>query len=197
MKHRILIARASVILLAALASIAADDKPAEPAPTKFRVLGLFSPDRQDDLREVVKQLPAVKVVSIDFEHAEAVLSYDLEQLFPQAKGKQKFTPEQITQRLDERLRQASRATFGIKPLSTVPRDKLTRVEIAVAGLDCKGCCLAAYESIAKIDGVEQATASFKNGKVNALIDPAKTNRAALQEALKKAQVHIKDKDKKD
>jgi len=193
MKQRILIARASVTLLAAIACIAADDKPAELAPTKFRVLGLFSPDRQDDLREVVKQLPAVKVVRIDFAQAEAVFSYDLEQLFPQAKGKQKFTPKQITERLDELLRNASHHTFGIKPLSTAPKEKLTRVEIPVAGLDCKGCCLAAYESIAKIDGVEQATASFKDGKVTALIDPAKTNKAALQEALKKAQVHLSEK----
>jgi copper chaperone CopZ len=64
----------------------------------------------------------------------------------------------------------------------------------VLGLDCKGCCLGAYESIAKIEGVEQATASFKLGLVTALIDPAKTNRAALETALKQRNVTLKSAD---
>ena len=45
--------------------------------------------------------------------------------------------------------------------------------------------LAAYEAVANIDGVEQATASFKDGRVTALIDPTKTDRAKLEDALKK------------
>ena len=42
-----------------------------------------------------------------------------------------------------------------------------------------------------MDGVEQATASFKDGKVTALIDPARTSRDALVDALKKRQVNVK------
>jgi copper chaperone CopZ len=61
----------------------------------------------------------------------------------------------------------------------------------VLGLDCKACALAAYESIAKIDGVEQATASFRDGLVTARIDPARTSRAALEEILKKRGVTLK------
>ncbi len=37
----------------------------------------------------------------------------------------------------------------------------------------------------KLLGVEQATASFKVGLVTAWIDPAKTDRAMLEEALRK------------
>jgi copper chaperone CopZ len=62
--------------------------------------------------------------------------------------------------------------------------------IPAAGLDCKACCLAAYEAVAAIDGVEQATASFKEGKITALIDPARTDPAKLEDALRKKGVSL-------
>ena len=158
---------------------------AEIQTVKHRVTGLFSKDRIEDLRQSVKKIPDVTLVEVDFDHAEVALSYDPLKLV--GKGKEKEIPD----RLDNLLRAASSHTLGIRPLSTTPRDKLTRIEFGVLGLDCKACCLAAYESIYKIDGVEQATASFKDGLVTALIDPAKTNRAALEEALKKRQVTLK------
>jgi copper chaperone CopZ len=127
----------------------------------------------------------VTVVAIDFDTAEVTFSYDPAKLFPKMKEKDSL------ERFDNLLRTASSHTFGVRPLCTTPKDKLTRVEIAVLGLDCKACSLAAYESIFKIDGVEQATASFKDGLVTAMIDPEKTNRAALVEALKKRQVTLK------
>ena len=101
-----------------------------------------------------------------------------EALFPKAK------PADVIARLDERVRNLTNHTFGIKAVSAVPKEKLVRVEIAAAGLDCKACCLAAYEIVAKIDGVEQATASFKEGRITARIDPAKTEKAKLEAALK-------------
>jgi copper chaperone CopZ len=171
----------ALMILATSVSRAADP----PQPLKYRVTGLFSPDREADLRETVKKLPDVKVVSIDFKHAEVTFSFDPSQLVP--KGK----PEQVLERLDNLIRTNSFSTFSVKPLSTTPKDKLTRIEIGVVGLDCKGCCLAAYEAVAKVEGVEQATASFKDGLVTASIDPAKTNRAALEAALKKARVELK------
>jgi copper chaperone CopZ len=183
MPHR-LYALGLCLTLAATASLAADDSPAELPTTKHRVLGLFSPDRQDDLREVVKKLPDVRVVSIDFDHAEAVFAYDPAKLFKDAK------PEQVPERFDQLLRSVSASTFGIKPLCTTPRDKLTRVEIPIVGLDCKGCCLAAYEAISSLDGVVQATASFKEGRITALIDPAAIDREALEAALKKKGVQL-------
>ena len=82
-------------------------------------------------------------------------------------------------------------TFGAKPLRTTSLDKLKLIEIPVAGLDCKACSLAAYEAVYKLEGVERATASFREGKVTALIDPTKTDRAKLEAALKKREVDVK------
>jgi cation transport ATPase len=69
-------------------------------------------------------------------------------------------------------------------------EKLKSIEISVAGLDCKACALAAYESIYRLEGVERATVSFREGRVVAVIDPAKTDRAALEAALKKKGVQV-------
>ena len=157
----------------------------EPPKFKHQITGLFSPDREADLREVVLQLPDVKLLAIDYATAEATFTYDPAKAFAQSK------PEQIVERFDNQLRAASFHTFGVKPLRTAPLNKLTQVEIPVVGLDCKGCCLGAYEAIYRIDGVERATASFKLGLVTALIDPAKTNREALEAALKQRNVELK------
>ena len=99
-------------------------------------------------------------------------------------------PDKIVESFDQKVRAASNYTLGIQPLCPTPREQLTRIEIPVVGLDCKACCLAAYEAIFKIDGVAQATASFKEGRITALIDPAKTDRAALEAALKKKNVKL-------
>lgn len=157
----------------------------EPIATfKHRVTGVFSPDREQDLRSVLEQLPGITLQSLDYAHAEAVFQYDPALVFKGTK------PEDIVKRFDEKIRAASSSTFGIQPLYPVAHDKLQPVEIAVVGLDCKACSLAAYETVAKIEGVAQATASFREGKVTALIDPAMTNQAALEEALKKKQVTL-------
>lgn len=159
--------------------------PALPAGEfKHQVTGLFMPEREADLREVIATLPQLKLVAIDFENAEVTLDYDAAKAFPGAKG------DQIVKRLDDLLRSASHSTFGVKPLRTVSLDKLTLVEIRAAGLDCKACALAAYEGVYKLDGVERATASFREGKVTALIDPTKTDRAKLEAALKQRGVTI-------
>jgi len=100
-------------------------------------------------------------------------------------------PEQIIERFDNKLREVSRSTFGIKPICATPRDKLQFIEIPVLGLDCKACCLAAYEAVYKLEGVEQATASFKDGLVTAWIDPQQTNREKLEAALKQRNVTLK------
>lgn len=151
---------------------------------KHQVTGLFSTDREEDLRAVAAKLEGIQLVSIDFTNSEAAFQYDAAKVFPGAK------PEQIDGRLDQLLRQASRDTFGIKPLRALPLDKLTLIEIPVAGLDCKACCLAAYESIYRIEGVERATASFRDRLVTAHIDPAKTDRAKLESALKERGVQL-------
>lgn len=175
------------VLVAALAltPAAADDKPAKVERFAYRVTGLFSPDREKDLRAVfTEELPDITLVAVAFDDAEITVEFAPDKVFPGQK------PERVVELVDQKLRTVTRGTFGVKPRRTVARDKLTQVVIPVAGLDCKACCLAAYEIVAKIDGVEQATASFKEGRVTALIDPAKTDRAALEDALRKRNVSV-------
>ena len=169
---------ALICLLLGLAAICRADE------AKHQITGLFSTDREADLREVFAKITEAKLVSIDFKNSEVVLDYEAAKAFP------KMKPEQIVQRLDALVKAASNHTFGVKPLRAAAADKLKLVEIPVVGLDCKACCLAAYESINRIDGVEMATASFREGRVTALIDPTKTNRAVLEAALKKRGVEI-------
>jgi copper chaperone CopZ len=151
---------------------------------KYQVTGLFAPDRVQDLREAVAGIPQVKLVGVDFKTAEATFEFDPAKAFPGAK------PTEVMPRLDNLVRSASQHTFGVKPLCNVPVEKLKLVEIRVAGLDCKGCALAAYEAVAKLEGVERATASFREGRVTALIDPEKTDRAKLEAALKQHGVEV-------
>ena len=173
-------------LLVTAVGVAAEEIPAEPQPVKHRVTGLFSTDREADLKSVfVEKIPEVKLLSVDFKNSEAMFVYDADKLF------NKPNPEQLIERFDNLLRNHTLGTFGIRAVCSIPQDKLTLVEIPVVGLDCKGCCLAAYESIYRLDGVEQATASFKAGLVTALIDPAKTDRAKLEAALMQRGVTLK------
>jgi hypothetical protein len=158
----------------------------EPTTLTVRVTGLFQSDREKDLRELfAEQLPEVTIAKLDFDRAEAELAFDAAKAFPKVK------PADILKQIDQKIRTASTNTFSILPASTVPRDKLVRVEIAVAGLDCKACCLGAYEIVAKVEGVEQATASFKEGRISALIDPTKTDKEKLEEELRKRRVSIR------
>lgn len=158
---------------------------AEETKIRVRVTGLFSPDREKDLRTLFAEWPEYKLSTVDFQYAEAVLEFDSGKLFPKAAS------DKVITALDNKVRGASQGTFGIKPLCMIPRDKLQRVEIKVEGLDCKACSLAAYEIVAKIEGVEQATSSFREGRITALIDPEKTQKTALEEALKKRGVTLK------
>ena len=156
-------------MLLAPASRAAD---APPQPIIHRITGLFSTEREADLRDALKAIPEVLLVKIDFSLAQATFLYD---------GK-----KATTDRLINALRPAQ---FAIAPVATTP-DKLTRIQIPVIGLDCKGCAYGVYRILQPIEGVEQAAVDFHEGKISALIDPAKTDRAALEAVLKKKQIEI-------
>jgi len=157
------------------------------APETFthRVTGLFSPEREAALREAVAKLPEVELVKVNFARAEVELRYDPAAFFKGVKEKDRV------KRLDELLRTNSRHTFGARPPLEKPWDALRLVEIPVSVLDCPGCELAAYEVVAKTEGVEYATARAKDGKLTARIDPAKTSKDALIDALKKRGVGVK------
>ena len=163
---------------------------AEEQTGTYRLIGLSAPEREGDLREVMKTVPDVALVGLDAAKAEVTLRYELEKLFPTAKPKQPTAPDKITERLNSLIGQASKNTFTVTARSTVPADKLTKVEIPIGVLDCKGCRYAAYSAIAKLDGVERATVSAQPSAIIAWIDAAKTKREALVEALKKVRVDL-------
>jgi len=171
------------ICLVPIAAARAD----EPKSITLKVTGLFMPEREADLRSAVENAGSVKLESIDFDRAEVAFSYD-----PATEPFKDPDPEKLKTAIDQLLKGNSNHTFGAQLPSGIPKDKLERVEIPVAGLDCKACSYAAYRAIFQIEGVVRATASFKAGMITALIDPTKTNRPALQEALKQRGVDLKE-----
>lgn len=173
------------LVLVAAFSAMADEPAAGVSIHKHQVTGLFAKSREQDLRDLVAQIPGLTLKEIDFVTAEVSLEYDAEKQFPGAK------PEQIVERLDAQFRDRSRHTFGVKALCALPADKLQQVEIPVVGLDCKACCLGAYEAIFRLPGVETATASFQEGLVTARIDPNKVDKNRLEMALKERGVQLK------
>jgi len=168
-----------------VASTSGGEETQQPEPIKHQMTGLFSTDREKDLREIFERTPEIKLVSIDFADAEASFIYDPAKVFPGAK------PDQIVERFDNLLRSASNHTFGVKPLRTVSKDQLKRVEIPIVGLDCKACSLGAYEAIYRLKGVEWAMASFKEGKVTAWIHPNLIDQTELEMVLKQRGIEIR------
>src|SRR5687768_12261731 len=132
---------------------------AAPETVRYQVTGLFMKEREAGLQALVAKITDTKFVRVDFENGDCYFEYDAAVAFAKVK------PDQIGQRLDSLVKSASSNTFGIKPVRTVPRDQLKLIEIPVAGLDCKACSLAAYEAVFRLEGVEQAMASFREGRV--------------------------------
>ncbi|MEN9574236.1 MAG: hypothetical protein RL514_2091 [Verrucomicrobiota bacterium] len=163
---------------------------AEEQTGTYRLFGLSAAEREADLREVLAKVPEVTLVSLDPAKAEVTLRFEAEKLFPPTKAKQPPAADKITARLDALIGAASARTFGITERSALPADKLTKLEIPIGVLDCKGCRYAAYQAIAKLDGVERATVSTTPSAVIAWIDATKTKRETLEEALKKARVEL-------
>jgi copper chaperone CopZ len=143
-------------------------------PITVHVGGLFSPSREADLRQVVDKIPGLEIQSIAFETAAVT-----------------FLAESVDLgTIDRLLKHNSNHSFSAKALPEIPRDTLAKVEIAVSGLDCKACEFGAYQAINRLPGVTRATASFKTGRVTALIDATQTSAEALAEALKKKGVTL-------
>lgn len=158
--------------------------------SKHRIIGLSEPSREQDLREQVKTMPGVEISTLNFDTAEVTFRYDPAKLMPGYNPKHPPKAEAVTRRLEEVLRVASNGTFTLAPPSTLGEDKLQKLEIQCGLLDCKGCRYGAYIAIAKLDGVERATVN-ESALLTAWIDPAKTNREALEAALKKGRVELK------
>ena len=174
--------------LAATFAVGQDKQPAKAEPKMeritYRVIGLFAKDREKDLRAGFEELTDFKLISVNFDDAEITVEFAPAKLWPGQK------PERVTELVNDKVRAATNHTFGVKMRRDIARDKLQQVVIPAAGCDCKACCLAAYEAVANLDGVYQATASFKDGRVTALIDPTKTDKAKLEDALRKKGVDL-------
>jgi copper chaperone CopZ len=164
-------ARLILLLLTAGGLMAGDANP--PTTATFRILGLCYPERVEDLRAVMRTREDIVLVGVDYEHGAATFTFD---------GK-RVSSESIGNTIGAK-------GFGIRPESKIPAERLLRVDIGVVGLDCRGCALGTYNAIGSIDGVERATVSYKEGRVTAFIDPSKTSRMVLEEALKKAGVTL-------
>ncbi|MEW6008221.1 MAG: cation transporter [Candidatus Omnitrophota bacterium] len=79
-------------------------------------------------------------------------------------------------------------TYTAKPSSIIPKTSVANLEsiiIPVKGMTCLTCELTVSSSLKKVDGVIEATASAKEGKVKVAFDPKKTNLNKLIEAVNK------------
>ncbi|MBM3979841.1 MAG: hypothetical protein FJ304_06080 [Planctomycetes bacterium] len=176
-----------VVLLMCASTAGAQPPKAEPKVERvtYRVTGLFSRDREKALRTGFETLaPDFKLVAVNFDEAEVTVEFAPAKHWPGQK------PERVAELVNDKVRGATSHTFGIKPRRDIARDKLQQVTIPARGCECLGCNLAAYEAVAAVDGVYWATASFKEGKVVVLFDPAKADRAKLEDTLRKKGVDL-------
>lgn len=151
---------------------------AEEVTVSYRLLGLFDPQRVEELKTQVQSGDdKIRVVGVNYDTAVVTFACNA-------------TPEQAEGAIRQRLQSATRGAFELRPLSDVPREQWQEVQIRVAALDCRGCAFAAYNLVARIDGVERAVADFHEGQVTAWILPGKTNREALVAALRKREFKV-------
>jgi len=166
---------------------------AEEQSSTYRLIGLFEPSRQDDFRDLMSNIPELQIAKLDFEKDEVTLSYELPKLFIDGKVPKDLPPDKLMERINNLIGSKSgrhKNTFKLTALSKLPAHQQTRVDIKIGILDCKGCRYGVYQIVNKIDGVERVTVGVETPMVTAWIDPAKTNREAIEAALKKAQVAV-------
>lgn len=156
----------------------------------LRVVGFSHPEREADFRQVIEGLPGLGLVDLKIDQAEVTLRYDRAKLFPNVKPDQSITPDKLIAQLDQLIGQASNRTFAVTARLAIGDDQLAREEIQVGLLDCKACRYAAYEAVAKLDGVARAAVSSETGLLTVWMDAGKVNRDALIESLKKARVAL-------
>jgi hypothetical protein len=177
----------SAVPLLALVFCLTHNARADQQTSEHTLIGLFSPDREKDFREVMSDLPELELVHLDYDNAKVTFRYDLRALFPELNAKKPPTPGEIEQHISNLLREASNTTFTLKLTPTAPKEKLTKLEFKIGILDCKGCRYAAYLAATKVKGVEQATVTTDN-IVTTWIDPTQTDAQAIEAALKKARI---------
>ncbi len=149
----------------------------------LRVIGFSAPEREKDFALTMEKMPDLRAIALDAEHARVTLEFNPADLFP--KVKVPSDPAAILKRINDLTGAASLRTFQFATPSGLAEDTLAKVEIKVGLLDCKSCRYAFYSAVAGIDGVERATVHSTAGVLTAWIDPQKTSKDALFQALKK------------
>ena len=94
-------------------TITTDDRPAEGPLPGFKPMkpmvfsGLYPTDsgQYQALRDALEKVPDIKLISIDFEHAEGMFSYDPAVAFKNVK------PDKIVESFDQKIRGASNSTL--------------------------------------------------------------------------------------
>ncbi len=170
MKLRTLI---SLILCGFPLQLKADD-----SDQAFRIIGLFDKERMEDLRQAMSDLHDAELLSCDYETGRAVVRLGE----PWIKQREKDMEAFIT-RFGHDLRLVTRGNFDVRAPGSFPKKKWKVEKIPIYGLDCRGCSYGAYLAVCDLDGVERAVASFHEGFVTVWINPAKTDRTAIEKGL--------------
>src|SRR5687767_6285352 len=82
-------------------SLIADDKSPKLEQVTFKLIGLFSKDRENDLRSAFQELPDFKLTKVSFDDGEVTIEFIPAKLFPGQK------PERVTELVNDKLRSAS------------------------------------------------------------------------------------------
>ncbi|MBL6725117.1 MAG: DUF1592 domain-containing protein [Rubripirellula sp.] len=152
-----------------------------------RVLGLFIKEQSDSFNKALQRIDELRLVAINFEKAEATIQY--------ADSLASGTTSEITERLNQRVRQHTSGIFSIQTLGKIPHDQFEKAEIEIVGLDCKACSLAVHDLIVSIDGVTHATADFESGKAYAWFDASKCSAATIKDRLTESGVTLRAEDR--
>ena len=161
---------------------------AEEVEQSYQITSFFIPERADAIRKSFESLHEdLHVVKLDFPTASVTLRFDPAVVMPRAGN----NPKTQFVVLNQMMRGHTQGLIALSELSSVvPKEHLAEITIPVAGLDCIGCSYAAYEAVRRVDGVQYAIASFKDGRVFCRYDDVKTNPRQLKEALMKKRIPL-------
>ena len=82
---------------------------------------------------------------------------------------------------------ANNSTAQSKPASSAGGFVEQNFTFDVKGMHCGGCAKSIEAELKKIEGVSEATADFKSGKVTVVVDsPSQVERQTLVKAIEKA-----------
>ena len=179
------------LLLCLMALLANCSK--EPVVT-VRILGLSDASRVNDFNEVIKKLPSLKIVSFDSDHATALVRYE-PTIMDQRLGLRSAssTPSTVIPLIDGLISAASGHTFTVTAPTEIADKNLKKLTFKVNLNDCKGCRYAAYIAVAKLEGLDRATVDSANHSLVAWIDPTKTSKKTVGDALTEARIKWRDK----